>query len=321
MMDLISWIVLLLLLTPIYGVVTDLKSWKIKNYFIFPALIISFVLTFFIEWFYYDFNNIIWLVILLLFGFLFYKWNKWWAWDWKYIILIGLNIIIIWFLLWFNVNILNILFLFVFWILFLYNLFFVIINYKEVFKIKFKKNYNFKIIDFFFISSFIYIFSFYLSLYLGGAYIYIITFLSILFLLPLLNNISNQYLRYIFISFWVISCIYTSSYYIFFLISAMYFFFIFLQSFSDQLFDIIDVVNIKILDIKSGEILTQNSINLIKGETGLDYHEAPLQWNEVFDITNKYKELWFNPSVQIYKDLKIWIIMFIWYLVTFFFYV
>lgn len=320
-MNLINIIVLFLLLSPFYAVITDFKSGKIKNYFIFPFLLISLTLTFFIEWFYWSNNNIIWLIIIILFWYLFYKDNKWWAGDWKYLILIWLNSLMISFLLWFNINIINNLFFSIFSILLIYNLFFLIFKINEIKKIKFKNKVKINYIDTFFTMFFVYLLSFILWKYIWREYIYVIIFLSVILLLPYINLINNKYIKYLLIFSWISMCVLNNSYISILLIGVIYFVFIFLQSYSEQIFNVIDVDKIKLLDIKQGTILTKKAIDVIKDDTKFDYSESPLQWNEVFDLIWKYKKLWKNPEIIIYKDVKIWIIMYIWFILTIFYYI
>lgn len=317
-MDLITLIVLFLLLSPFFAVFTDFKTWKIKNYFIFPSLLISFILTFFIQDFYSNINNVIWLLIVVFFWYLFYINNKWWAGDGKYIMLIWLNSLIISHILWFDINIINSVFTNIFGILFIYTLFFILINIKKISKIKFDYTFNTKLIDSLYIIFFIYIVSYLLSRYIWTQYIYILIFLSITLLIPFLLLIKNKYIKYLIILSWVTIGITYMDYISISLIWGIFFVFMFLQSFSEQIFNIIDVKQIKLFELKQWSILTKNTLDKIKDDTWLDFHEAPLQWDEVFELIWKYKELWENPKLTIYKDLKIWIIMYIWYILTIF---
>ena len=320
-MDLINAIVLFLLLTPFYAVVTDYKKGKIKNYFIFPFLALSIMLTFFIEWFYQNYTNIIWLLIVTIFWFLFYKDNKWWAWDGKYIILIWLNSIIISYLLSWDTNIINGLFITIFWILFAYNIFFLLYHFSDVRKIKYEKNFWFKTDHSFFIISFIYLFSSFFSLYIWWSYIFIIIFLSIILMIPYLNKIKRVWVKYLLIVFAIWLCLYRQEYLTYAFIIWMFFSFIILQSYADQIFKVIDTIKIKLFEIKQWNILTRESISLIKKDTWFEFQESVLQGNEVFELIGKYKEVWKNPEITIYKELKIWIFMYIGYVLIIIYYI
>jgi len=319
-MNIINLIVLFLLITPFYAVITDLKSGKIKNYFIFPFLLISFILTFFISWFYLNSNNVIWIIILILFWYFFYKDNKWGAGDWKYIILIWLNSIIISYLLWFWVNIINALFIVIFGLLLLYNLIFLLYNYKNIKKINYKKNK----IDFFdtiYIVSFVYIVVFLISTYFWTAYIYLTIFLTVILWLQYINKLKNKNIQYLIIFTSILIIFYNLDYKSYLLIFIIFYIFSLLQLYFNQIYDIIDIKESNLLNIKSWDILTANTLKIIKKDIKKEYLEAPLQWYEVYEITVEYKKIWKNPKISIYNDLKIWIIMYLWYFITIIYYI
>ncbi len=315
-MSLINIIVLFLLLTPLYAVFTDIKTGKIKNYFIFPVLAISIILTFFISWFYTEKNNIIWMLIVIIFGYLFYKNNKWWAGDWKYIILIWLNSIIISYLLWLNIVIINSLFISIFTIFFLYNLVFLIKNYKKIKAIWFKIKEKMKHLDILFIWSFIYIISFIISKNLELDYIYLIVFLFIVLFSDTISKLSNYYFKIIVILFWIGTMFYNLDYFSYIIILFIFFIFSVLRLYFDNIYNEIDIKKINIFEIKQWDILTSKTIEIIKNDIGIEYLESPLQWNEIHYIIWEYKKLWTNPEVSIYNDIKIGIIMYIWYIIT-----
>jgi len=94
-------------------------------------------------------------------------------------------------------------------------------------------------------------------------------------------------------------------------------FFNILSSIFDQIFDQIDVVNTRIIDLKQWNILTQKSCEKIKKEIDVEVSEMPLQGFEVFKIIEKYKEnKKSKDEVSIYKDIKIGLIMYLWFLAT-----
>ncbi len=313
-MNLIYSIVFFLLITPFFWVITDYKIGKIKNYYIFPFFFISFILTFFISWFYNNFENILWLIIIFLLWYLFYINNKWWAWDWKYIILIWLNSLIIAFLLWISINILNVLFLYVFLFLFVYILFYIIINIRKIKKISLKNEWKINLLNDFFIISTLFIISYSVSIYFSSKYDFLIIFLWFIILVKYLLYIKNNIVKYLIILFWLIFAIYTKSYFSIVIFPFFYYTFYYLQIIIENIFDIIDIKMLKILEITQWMILTKKSIDIVKTDIQLEYSESPLQWNEVFDIISKYKEIWKNPNIFIYKDLKIGYIIYIWYL-------
>lgn len=315
-MDLINSISLFLILTPIYAVITDIKSWKIKNYFIFPFLLISIILSFFIEWFYYNSTNIIGFLIIIFFGYLFYKDSKWWAGDWKYIILIWLNSLVITFLLWINTNIINLLFINIFGLLLMYNIYFLLINFNKIKKIKLKKDSSFNLLNSFYLISFIYLIAYFIWFYIWLEYMYISIFLIIILLMPYFNKINFKYLKFLIIFLWLSVCIYNLDFLNLWLITLVFFLFLLLQWYSEQIFDVIDVREINIYDLKQWDILTLSAINRIKNEAKIELNESPLQWIEVYDIIWKYKELWKKADIIIYKELRIGIIMYIWFFIT-----
>ena len=314
-MNIIDYVSIFLILTPFYGVITDIKFWKIKNYFIFPLLLISIILCFFIEWF-FNKQNIIWFFIIFLFWFLFYKNNKWWAGDWKYLILLWINSIILAFLKWFWFNIINLLFLDIFMIIFFVNIIFIILNFNKILKIKFKKIMKIDLLKDFWNIFFIFIVSNLISRIIWTSYNYIIIFLIILLVIPFIINIKNKYFYLLLIFTWIIYSIYLKVFIWPILIWIIYYIFSYLQNLFEQIFNIIDTKNIKIFDIKSWDILAKKSLNIINKDLNTNYEETPLQWDEVFDIIWYYKNNNKNINILLYKDIKLWIIMYIWYLIT-----
>ena len=224
-MNIINIISLFLLITPIYWVLTDIKIWKIKNYFIYPLLLISFILIFYIENFFYNKENIIWIIIIVLFSYLFYKNNKWWAWDWKYLILIWINSIIISFLKWFQINIINYLFLIIFSIIFIYNIIFLFLKIKNLKNKKFNKIIKFNLFKDIWIIFLIYSSVFFISKFIWNSYKYISIFLFILLLLPIIKNIKSNIFYYIFILLWFWISIYNKSFYSLFITWIIFFYF------------------------------------------------------------------------------------------------
>ena len=62
--------------------------------------------------------------------------------------------------------------------------------------------------------------------------------------------------------------------------------------------------------------MTSKTIKMIKKDSNLDFLETPLQWNEVFEIIWFYKKNKNNIKISIYKEIKLWIIIYIWYFIT-----
>lgn len=315
-MSLITWIISFLLISPIYWVVTDYKYWKIKNYFIFPLLLISILLTFFIDWFYSNFNNILWFILVLWLWYFFYINHKWGAGDWKYIILIWLNSIIISYLIWNNSPIINKLFLYIFLLLIIYILFFIILNIK---KFSFKTNILkwFDLFKSLYLISFIYIISWIIIYFFQSTYIFLLIFLLLFFLFPYILKINNKFIYSFIIILSFFLCFYFKWYFSYWLIFIFYFIFYFIQKIFSDFFDIIDIKELNLLDIKQWDILTNKSIDLINKDVWIKFLESPLQWNEVYDLIWIYKKNRKNPKIYIYKDFRIWIIIYIWFILTF----
>lgn len=310
-MNIVYWIVLFLLIIPFYWVITDLINWKIRNYFIFPSIIVSVFITFFIEWFYSSNINLFLFTIIVIFWYLFYRDNKWWAWDWKYIILLWFNSIIISFLLWLSINILNSLFIFIFWILLIYNLFFLIYNYKKIININFKVNFRINIFNSLFLIFFIFVFVTIISNYIWNSYNYVIIFILMIILFPYLNIIKNNIIKIFIILLWITVLFYNVNYYSLLTISILFYIFSILQWLAEQIFNTIDIKDISLINIKQWNILTTQSIKQINKDINIEFLETPLQWNEVHEIILWYKEIDINPTISIYNDLKIGIIMYI----------
>jgi len=316
-MSLINYISLFLLLTPIYWFVTDIKFWKIKNYFIFPLLFISITLLFFIEWFFVK-ENILWIFILIFFWFLFYKNNKWWAGDWKYLILLWINSIIISFLKWYWENIINLLFFNIFIIIFIFNIIFIFYKINEIKKIQFQKIIKFNFLKDFWNIFLIFVWANLIWTYLWNNYLYITIFLFMLLLIPIINQIKSKYFYIFLIISWIFYCVYINNYFWLFIIWIIFFLFSFLQSLFEQIFDIIDIKKIKIYELNNWDIISNKSIKRINNDLKIDFEETPLQGKEVFDIIWYYKKNKNNIDIYIYKDIKLWIIMYIWFFITIF---
>ncbi|MCK9272573.1 hypothetical protein M0P65_03430 [Candidatus Gracilibacteria bacterium] len=101
------------------------------------------------------------------------------------------------------------------------------------------------------------------------------------------------------------------------IIFFIYLLFNFIQEFFDQIFDLIDIKEIEIIEIKQGSILTKESIKKFKNEASLEFEVSPLQGLDIFNIIDFYKNSFHkNDKITIYKDLRIGIIFYIGYFVT-----
>lgn len=313
-MNINNIIVFVLILLPIHWVITDIIEGKIKNYFVFPSIIFLVFLSFFIEWFYFNKDNIAYIIIILLFSYFFYKWNKWWAWDGKYFILVWFSSIIIWFIKWYYILTLRFL-IYTFLIFLIYSFIFLILNYKKIKEIKFQK---FKIspLDFIYSIFLLFTLSFLLSFFLPNtSYNFLIIFIFMyLFISKLRQVIKQKYLKYFIILLWITLLLYKQIYFSFFMIFIMYALFNFLNDIFDQIFDIIDIKSINILEIKQWSILTEESIDKIKKEAKIELEQSPLQWLEIFEIIEFYKNKKWGDIITIYKDIRIGIFFYIWFL-------
>jgi len=316
-MNIINIIIFILLILPIHWVITDILEGKIKNYFIFPSIFVLIILSLFLEWFYFNLDNIVYILIILSLSFLFYKNNKWWAWDWKYLILIWFSTIIIWYLKWINSLVLKLI-IYTFSIFLFYVFVYLILNFNQIKKIEFKK-YKIVFFDLFFNAFLLFLLSFLISLFLPNKdYSFLLIFVFMVLVLPILNKIIiNKYFKYLIILFWIIFLFFTRTYLSFLIIFFIYLLFNFIQEFFDQIFDLIDIKEIEIIEIKQWSILTKESIKKFKNEASLEFEVSPLQWLDIFNIIDFYKNSFHkNDKITIYKDLRIWIIFYIWYFVT-----
>jgi hypothetical protein len=184
--------------------------------------------------------------------------------------------------------------------------------------IKFSK-YKVSFFNLFFNTFLLFLISFIISLFLPNKdYNFLIIFVFMVLILPILNKILiNKYLKYLIILIWLWALIIKQIYLSFWIIIVIYTLFNFLQNFFDQVFDIIDIKEIKILSLKQWSILTKESLEKIKKEANLEFEQSPLQGLDIFNIINFYK----NSSkkedkITIYKDLRIWIIFYIWFFLT-----
>lgn len=314
-MNSINIIIFVLLILPLHAIFTDFKEGKIKNYFIFPSLIFVFILSLFIEWFYTNRGNIISLCIVLVFSYLFYKNNKWGAWDGKYLILIGFSSIITWYLKGIEWLIIT-LFICIFWIFLIYTFFYLILKYKEIKKITFKSPII-KPFDIFYSVSILNISVYLIVDFLPVQYTYLIVFILIMTLMPLFEKINNKYLRILVIGVCLVLTIITNSYISLMLITFIFILFKFLSSYIDQIFDIIDIKKIKIIQLTQWSILTQETIDKIKKEAHIELSLSPIQGLETYNILSYYKSIKKeNDIITLYKDIKIGIIIYIGYVLA-----
>ncbi|USN59026.1 MAG: prepilin peptidase [Candidatus Peribacteria bacterium] len=187
-MNLISTLVIILLVLPIHGIITDISSGKIKNYFIFPSLFFCFLLGAFIDGFYSTQSNLIGIGICIAIGFLFYRQHSWGAGDGKYIILLGICSTLITYLKSLPYMIISLLFASIFGIFILYNLYYLIQKLPSIRKISFPK-YTIHWLYLMMTTSGIFIVSSGLNLVISNHYTFLIIFLGIIFL--------QSYTRYI----------------------------------------------------------------------------------------------------------------------------
>lgn len=314
-MDMINIILVILLIIPFFWIISDIKQGKIKNKFIFPYLVFLIIFWFFIQWFYTDKNNITEIIIIILFSYAFYINNKWWAWDWKYLIIIWLSSIIIWYLKWYE-NIVMTLIFYTFILISLYILLFIIKNIKNIRDLKIRKV---NIINSFFYFNIIFIIWMILNNYLKNNYSFLIIFWIIYLVIPIIDKIKiNNVLK---ISVWAI--IFLSFFYFEMMnIWYLYWFIIYnifwiLSWIIEDIMDKIDIKEIKVMEIKQWDILNNESISYIKSKMNIEIYESPLQWKDVFDIIKKFKEInELDKSIKIYKDIRIWIFLYTWFLIT-----
>lgn len=314
-MNIIQIIILVLLILPLQAIFTDFKEGKIKNYFIFPSLIFVLILSFFIEWFYTSSDNVLSLWIILFFSYLFYIHNKWGAWDGKYLILIWFSSIIIWYLKWIPWIIIT-LFIFIFWIFLIYTCFYLLTQYKGIKKITFKYP-RFKIVDIVYTIFALKISTFFIVDYLPTQYTYLIVFVLMMTIMPYFERIKNRYFMVLIVFLGIVLTVISSSYISLTLIALIFILFKFLSSFIDQIFDIIDIKKIKIIQLTQWSILTQETIDKIKKDTGVELSLSPIQGLETYNIISYYKSIKKeNDAITLYKDIKIWIIIYIGYFLT-----
>ena len=258
-MDMINIILVILLIIPFFWIISDIKQGKIKNKFIFPYLVFLIIFWFFIQWFYTDKNNITEIIIIILFSYAFYINNKWWAWDWKYLIIIWLSSIIIWYLKWYE-NIVMTLIFYTFILISLYILLFIIKNIKNIRDLKIRKV---NIINNFFYFNIIFIIWMILNNYLKNNYSFLIIFWIIYLVIPIIDKIKiNNVLK---ISVWAI--IFLSFFYFEMMnIWYLYWFIIYnifwiLSWIIEDIMDKIDIKEIKVMEIKQWDILSNESIS------------------------------------------------------------
>ena len=158
-----------------------------------------------------------------------------------------------------------------------------------------------------------------LNNYLKSNYSFLIIFWIIYLVIPIIDKIKiNNVLK---ISVWAI--IFLSFFYFEMMnIWYLYWFIIYnifwiLSWIIEDIMDKIDIKEIKVMEIKQGDILSNESISYIKWKMNIEIYESPLQWKDVFDIIKKFKEInELDKSIKIYKDIRIWIFLYTWFLIT-----
>lgn len=314
-MNIINILIILLIILPIFGVFSDIKEGKIKNYFIFPSLIFIIILSFFIEGFFFSKDNLISIGIIILFGYMFYINNKWGAWDGKYFMLLWLSCIIIWYLKWEDWLILKMI-TFIFLIFLIFSVIYIIKEFKKIKNLKLQ-HCKLDPINTFYSISILKISSFFLVNYLPTNYSYIIFFILLMIIIPAFEKINFKGIKLFFIILCLIITIIHSSYIWLGVISVVFIIFRYLWNIFEQIFDNIDIKWIKIRDLQQWNILTEWSIKKIKNDADISLFVSPLQWNEIYDIIKYYKDIKKDDElITIYKDIKIWIIMYIAYIIT-----
>lgn len=316
-MNLINFIVIFLLILPIFWFITDFKEGKIKNLFIFPSLVFLLVLSFFIEWFFFSIDNWISFFIILFFSFLFYRDNKWWAWDGKYLILLGHSTIIIGYLKWLNALVIK-LFIFTFLFFVVYCIFYLLFNYNKIKKIKFKTE-KLDYFNYFYSVFLLFLLSFLFWYFLPQNYSFIIVFLLMILVLPFFEKIKLIYFKISIIIVWFVIVFYYSLFLNFILMTVLFFLFKLLSFYLWQIFDIIDVKCIELWNLKQWQILTNSAIKKIKNDIWIELYLSPIQWSEVYDIISYYnaKNL-LKEQILVYNDIKIGFFIYLWYLFTVF---
>ncbi|EKE28976.1 MAG: hypothetical protein ACD_2C00258G0016 [uncultured bacterium (gcode 4)] len=317
--------IFILVFSPLYWVITDMKIWKIKNKFIYSSISFSIILSFFINWFFQVGQNITWLGVIILFSFLFYKNAKWWAWDWKYLILLWLNTLIISSLSWYSWYPMNIL-LFTFFLIFL--LFFtwsLLYNFKKlrssIKKINKEDLKNaIRLIDIWSL------FLIYISISIlfdfvdiEKQYAYILTFILIFIATPMISKLNRSNLISIFlIIIWTIYIAIKSDFYNFAIIFWIFIFYRLLNVLSEIILEELDTSIIKVGELKQWMILAEDGIMKINKDFWVQYLPMPLQWSEVHEIIwfYKWKDGWIFENLKIYKDIKIAWMMYLAYLIT-----
>lgn len=308
-------IVLLLGLIPVIWVVSDIKKGKIKNIFIFPYFVLLLIFTFFIDWFYNNTTNIIQILLLSALWYLFYVNNKWWAWDGKYIIILWISLVIIWYLKWFED--MSILFIkLLFFIITSVIIWYIIISKrtKEIQKQKIKID----ILDTLSMYSTIFMCINIFSYYYSSNYSYIIIFLLLFIVWDIYKRFKiHKIIKIVFIWLWIWVSIYIWNYIWFVLSYGVYVLFIWLSSVINDILNDIDIKEITIWNINKWDILSEKSIEKINKDTKLAIVLSPLQWEEVFKIIEYYKQNnQLQTQIEIYKDIRVWIYFYIAYIMT-----
>ncbi|EKE28504.1 MAG: hypothetical protein ACD_3C00051G0007 [uncultured bacterium (gcode 4)] len=313
-LNIVNFIIFILVFSPLYWVITDSKTWKIKNKYIYTSISFSIILSFFITWFFQSKQNIIWLVIIILFSFLFYKNAKWWAWDWKYLILLWLNTLIIsslsWYS-WYSINILLFTFFLVFLLYFAYSL---LSNFKKL-KYSFKKIKKGDLKNMIRLIDIWSLFLIYVSISIlfdfvnfEKQYAYILTFILIFMATPIISKFNKNNLISIFlIIIWTAYIAVKSNFYSFAMIFWIFILYRILSVYSEIILEEMDTKIITVGDLKQWMILAEDGITKINKDFWTQYLPMPLQGSEVYEIIwfYKWKDKWIFEDLKIYKDIKI----------------
>lgn len=317
-MTLINTIIAILAIIPIIGVVSDIKKGKIKNIFIFPFLVCLIILWIFIDWFYISKDNMIQISIILCLWYIFYINNKWWAWDGKYILVLWFALTIIGFLKWIDTIILPFISL-TFLCISIFIIAEIVLTKKDK-KIIAKKENSFDLKNSFFNYLFVFILSHSISYWYTWIYIYLVIFLIIFISIDLYKKIAKYF--WIHIITWIIAItiiIYWWLYIWFCIWLAVFFTFIYIWNIITNILEDIDIQETTIWELKKGDILYEKSISKINADTQIWIVLSPLQWEEVFKIIEYYKPLkQLNEKINIYKDIRVWIYIYIAYVITIF---
>lgn len=304
------------------GAITDYRSGKIPNVFVYPAMLSVVVFAFFVEGFYVPLHAV-GIAAVLAFGYLFYVRDRWGAGDGKYLILLAFSTLVFSHLKGFDRG-LDLFFGTTFLGLSAYIVVSVFFEYRKlgptaqkwdwnVFRFFRSRMSELRPIAFFVCAAFL----------LGltvlpyvSSHRTVIAFLLFFFVAPFLEKIPAKF-QYAVMAAALGTLAWKGQWLGFGVTVGVALAVFFVRETALFFLDKADKKEILLWNVRQGDILTEETLDVVERDIGKRYQPYPLQGYEVHEIITAYKESG-DPKkkVLVYKDLRMGLGLYAAYAVT-----